>query len=185
MPTRRPRGTTRSSHGGGFARWVAVLISVLAAALALAEMQEKASQNLYMTHHIRVSDDYAFYQAKTVRQTMYQLQAQELALLPNAADPAVRKQVDSANAEAARLEDDTKGSGGRKQLLEKAKADEEVREQFLHRYELFEMVVGVLQISIVLASVAIVTRVRTLAYVGGIFGLGAIIAGLLVFTSII
>ena len=52
-------------HGDSSARWIAVLISVLAAALALAEMQEKASQNLYMTHHIRVSDDYAFYQAKT------------------------------------------------------------------------------------------------------------------------
>ena len=40
-----------------------------------------------------------------------------------------------------------------------------------------------LQIAIVLASVSIVTRVRTLAYVGGVFGVGAIIAGLLVFAS--
>jgi len=50
-----------------WARGVAVMVSVLAAALALAEMGEKSSQNAYLTHHIAVSDDWAFYQAKNLR----------------------------------------------------------------------------------------------------------------------
>ena len=44
-------------HTDGSARKVAVLIAVLAAALALAEMGEKGAQNEYLTHHIALSDD--------------------------------------------------------------------------------------------------------------------------------
>ena len=51
-------------HGDTSARRVAVLIAVLAAALALADMAEKGAQNEYLTHHVAVADDWAFYQAK-------------------------------------------------------------------------------------------------------------------------
>ena len=49
-------------HGDTSARRVAVLIAVLAAALA--DMAEKGAQNEYLTHHVAVADDRAFYQAK-------------------------------------------------------------------------------------------------------------------------
>ena len=46
-------------HGDTSARRVAVLIAVL-----LADMAEKGAQNEYLTHHVAVADDWAFYQAK-------------------------------------------------------------------------------------------------------------------------
>lgn len=172
------------THGDGSARKIAILISVLAAALALAEMQEKGAQNAYMTRHIEVSDDYAFYQAKTVRANLYTTQADLLASLPNAADPAIKARIDADRATAARLEDDEK-TQGRKQLLAQAEAHKEQREAQFHRYELFEIVVGALQIAIVLASVSVVTRVRPLAFGAGLIGAGAIVAGVLISLSAI
>jgi hypothetical protein len=161
----------------GSARNIAVLIAALAAALALSDMAEKSAQNAYLTHHIQAADDWNFYQAKNVRSNLYALQADMLESLPGAADPAVRKRIDAARAEAKRLDDDEK-SLGRKQLAVKAHASEQARDEAFHRFHLFEVVVGALQISIVLASVSVVTRVRLLALVAGVLGGGASLFGL-------
>ncbi len=166
------------------AREAAILISILAAGLALADMQEKGAQNQYLTHHIAVSDDYAYYQAKGVRATSQLTTAAILESLPNAADPEVAKRAAAARAEAARLADDP-GAKGQKQLLAQAERDTEQREAQHHLYERYELVVGALQIAIVLASVSVVTRVRTLVFVASAIGLAAIVAGVLVFTSVL
>ena len=172
-----------AEHSDMSARRIAVVISVLAAALAVTEMGEKGAQNEYLTHHVSVSDDWAFYQAKTLRAGMYTLHIDMLESLPNAADPAIRKRVEAARAEQARLEDDEK-SLGRKQLRAKAEEQTHERDLAFERYHKLELVVGALQIAIVLASVAVVTRMRSLAIgagvlggVGALYGLG-VAAGL-------
>ena len=165
------------------ARHIAIVISILAAALALAEMQEKGAQNQYLTQHIAVSDSYAYEQAKGVRASEQLATATVLESLPNAADPAVAKRAADARAEAARLVDDPKS--GRKAILAEAKDHEEQREAQHHRYEMFELVVGALQIAIVLASVSVVTGVRTLAFVATAIGVAAIAAGVLAFASVL
>ncbi len=63
-----------------------------AAELALREMGEKASQNEYLTHHVALSDDWAFYQARTIRSNVYGLAARVLQNLSGAAEnPAILK----------------------------------------------------------------------------------------------
>lgn len=172
------------AHNDRGARRVAILISVLAAALALAEMSEKGAQNAYLTHHIAASDAWAFYQAKTIRADMHRDQADLLASQPNAADPEVRKRAEAARAVAARLDDDEKTSG-RKQLSEQAHEKERQRDDAFEHYHKYERVVGALQISIVLASVSVVTRMRALALAAGtigglaaLYGVGVTYAGL-------
>jgi hypothetical protein len=158
-------------HADRTARRVAVLIGVLAAMLAGAEMAEKSAQNAYLAHHIQASDDWAYYQAKNIRATQQTTTATVLAALPGGGEAAARKAIDAARAEAARLRDDPAGGEGLKQISAKAHASEQLRDESFHRYHLFELVVGALQISIVLASVSVVTRVNTLAYVAGGIGL--------------
>jgi len=68
---------------------------------------------------------------------------------------------------------------GMKQVAERAKAEERARDEAFHRYHEFELVVGALQIAIVLASVAVVTRILALAVAAGI--IGAIAAGFALF----
>jgi hypothetical protein len=170
------------AHSDGSARRVAVLISALAAALALAEMAEKSAQNDYLSDHISASDTWAFYQAKTLRSAMAAQQADLLLSLPTASEPEVAKRIDAARAEKARLDDDEK-SIGRKQLRAQAEAEERVRDEAGHTYHRFESVVSALQIAIVLASVSVVTRMWLLAAVAGAIGAVAAAFGVAVVTG--
>ena len=159
-------------HGDTSARRVAVLIAVLAAALA--DMAEKGAQNEYLTHHVAVADDWAFYQAKNLRATVLAAEAGILANLPNSAETGPQEEIKRARETEARMRDEPQGDG-MKQLAERAKGQEAARDAALHRYHEFELVAGALQISIVLASVAVVTGITALAFGAGI--VGAIAAG--------
>jgi hypothetical protein len=173
-----------ATHGGGhdddhFARNVAILVAVLAAALAIGEMGEKSAQNAYLTYHVTASDDWAFYQAKNIRSNLYSLHADLLESLPGNTDPAVRKKIEAARGVAHRLDDD-EASLGRKQAAVKARASEQQRDRAFHIYHMYELVVGALQIGIVLSSVAIVSRMKALAGAAGLLGAAATAAGLAV-----
>lgn len=165
-------------HGDSRARRTAVLIAVLAAGLAIADMGEKSAQNEYLTHHVTLSDDWGFFQAKNVRATVRAAEASVLESLP--ADPAITERIKAARAEEARLRDDPAGGEGVKQLAQRAKEQSELRDHAFHRYHQYEIVVGGLQIAIVLASVSVVTRVLALAYAGAALGVIAGAYGLLV-----
>ena len=175
-----------ATHGGDqAARWIAVLIAALAAVLALAELAEKAAQNAYLTHHVSLSDDWAYYQAKNVRAAVQAAEASVLESLPNAADPAVQARIKRAQEEAARLRDDPKGGAGMKQLGERAKLTQAQRDYAFHHYHQYELVVGALQIAIVLASVSVITRARALTLAAGLIGGGAALFGLSVALDLI
>jgi Domain of unknown function (DUF4337) len=161
-----------------WARGVAVMVSALAAALALAEIGEKASQNAYLTHHIAVSDDWAFYQAKYLRAVVKESETEILRSLPT--DPQIADRITRAEVDAARMRDDPKGGEGMKQLAEKAREQEEIRNEAFHRYHNYEFTVGALEIAIVLASVSVVTRIRALTLGAGAIGVAACAFGVAV-----
>ncbi len=161
------------------ARRSAILIGVLAAVLAVSEMAGRSSQNAYLANYIGASDAYAFYQARQTRALVLTQSAVTLGLLPPT--PETEKAVASAKLEASRLvEDSDRGNGG-KQVLARAAAQAEVREAALHRYEWYEIVTSVLQISIVLASVSVVTRIAPVSWIGA--GMGVLAAGLAVLVA--
>ena len=161
-----------SEHpGDSHARRAALLIGVLAAALALSEMQEKQAQNAYLSHHISISDTWSFFQAKRTRADVADQTVTILESLPGAAgDEAIQKRIADARQTAQRLRSDPVKGEGAKELDEKAKAESELREGALHRYHRFELADGALQIAIVLASVSVVTRERRLVFVAAILG---------------
>jgi hypothetical protein len=156
------------AHGDPWARGVAVLVSALAAGLALAQIGEKASQNAYLTHHIAVSDGWAFYQAKNLRSVVRDSEATVLESLPP--DPKLADRIKGAREYSARMRDDPQGGEGMKQLLEKAKGQEHLRDEAFHRYHAYELAVGALEIAIVLASVSVVTRMRALTWTAACIG---------------
>ena len=160
-----------------WARGVAVMVSVLAAALALAEMGEKSSQNAYLTHHIAVSDDWAFYQAKNLRAVVRDSEIELLQSLPQSVEIADR--IKRSREYAARMRDEPQNDG-MKQLAERAKAQEAARDRAFHFYHNYEYTVGALEIAIVLASVSVVTRMRFLTLGAGVVGALACAFGLAV-----
>jgi hypothetical protein len=168
------------AEGDASARWIAVLVAVLAAALAICELGEKASMTDFLTRHIALSDDYAYYQEKHVRLTTMQAEEATLLSLPNAADPAIQDRIRASRQEQKRLQDNPQTGQGMKQLQEQAEREKEMRDHSAHLAHQLEISVGGLQIAIVLASVAVVTRVRALAWGGAALGAAmAVYAGLL------
>jgi uncharacterized membrane protein YkgB len=70
------------------------------------------------------------------------------------------------------MRNDPEGGEGMKQLAITAKQEEAERNEAWHRYHGYEYAVGALEIAIVLASVSVVTRIRSMtigaAVVGGL-----------------
>ena len=178
-------------HGHGhapadpWARGVAVLVSVLAATLALSDIGGKSALTTYLTHHIGVSNDWAFYQAKNNRATVRLTEASMLESLPNASDPAIQARIKEAKDYAARMRDDPVAGDGMKQLMAKAKTGEHIRDEAFHQYHGYELTVGGLEIAIVLASVSVITAMRPLTIGAGLVGLAAALHGAAVWLHMI
>ena len=135
-----------------------------------------------MATHIDVMDGWAFYQAKKMRQTIYNTQIGVLENLPNASSASTQAEIARSRATAARMEDEPCKDGegeegeceegdGMHQIMHRNFEMEEREEEALVHYEGMERVVGLLQISIVFASVAVVTKCWELAWLGGAVGL--------------
>ncbi len=166
-------------HAGHANKGIALLISVLALFLALSETLGKSAQTAAISFNVQASDDWAFYQAKTIRMGQLQTAADTLTLLTQATtDAGVKsaadKQIGAWRKEAAR-NDDEPGRNGRKQLMEKARASEEHRETAMARYHHYEFASAAFQIGIVLASATIITGMMALAWLAGAVGVVGLI----------
>jgi uncharacterized membrane protein YphA (DoxX/SURF4 family) len=156
---------------------VALLIAVLALFLALSEAGAKKSEHHSTEKNIESSDLYNFYQAKKARATMVETAAKAFeAIAPTVteetAKAAVEKQIGEWKAAVAKFENDPKKpEDSLEKIQERAREAGESRELWNKRLEHFEFASGALQISIVLASAAIITTVTVLAWVAGVLGL--------------
>jgi Domain of unknown function (DUF4337) len=166
-------------HLEGSNKNIAILIAVLAALLAIAEMGAKSSQTAVLTEHVEATNQWAFFQAKTVRQTVIRTAAEELeAQFKDAGTmPAeVKSQIEAWRKTVARYDSEPETNEGRKELAASAKTHADKREVARSAYHLFEYGSAAFQLAIVLASAAAVTSVIALAFVAG--GLGLIGAAL-------
>jgi Domain of unknown function (DUF4337) len=181
------------SHGAGHGvvegdnKKIAILISVLALFLAIAETLGKSAQTDALSANVEASNLWAFYQAKTIRKTTMETAAEQMEVdLQLARDPVVKgileKRIQAWRARAATYESepkpDDKGEG-RKELMARALAAEKKRDLAMAKYHHFEYGSAGFQIAIVLASSFLVTGVFYLLW--GACGVG--ILGVL-FTSV-
>lgn len=172
----------RKARRGGPSRnkRIAILITVLAAMLAIVEMGGKGAQNTSVAANIEAANLWAFFQAKTVRMTTMRTAADALetvapADLPKDKADAWTKRVGDWRAAALRYDSEPETGEGRKELAGRAKAAEDRRDRALSAYHLFEYGAAALQLAIPLASAAVVTGVIALAWLAG--GLGAVGVG--------
>jgi hypothetical protein len=166
-----------SEHGHveGASKGIAVLISILAACLAIAETGAKSAQTEVLTQHVEATNTWNFFQAKTMRQTLIRTAAEEMdAQYKDAGNmpPAVKAQVDKWKETVQRYESEPSTNEGRKELAANAKKHEHGREKARAAYHHFEFGSAAFQIAIVLASAAAATSVMVLAMAAG--GLGVV-----------
>jgi hypothetical protein len=152
-------------HGGN--KGVALLISILALVLAFSETLGKSAQTTALTANIEASNLWAFFQAKTIRQTTIRTAAEQLAVTnPN------NKQIETWKKTADRYQSEPDTGEGRKELAERAKVAEKKRDVNMAAYHHFELASAAVQIAIVMASASIITTMVALVWVAG--GLGAL-----------
>jgi hypothetical protein len=156
----------------------AVVIAFFAMCLAITGLGGANATKEAFNSNIMAANFFAFFQAKNIRQTSYQLAADELELvhlsnpsLPEEARKALRAKIDAYKKTIARYESEPDTQEGKKELLERARVQEQARDRALKQDPYFDYGEALLQIAIVLVSVSIVASIQWLAYFGGAIGL--------------
>jgi hypothetical protein len=161
---------------------IALLISVLAAVLALSETLGKSAQTASLSYNIESSNLWAFFQAKTIRMTTLRTAAEALeAELPQVSRAETRESLERRIADwkktSARYDTEPETQEGRKELAARAKIAEEKRDRTLAAYHHYELASAALQIAIVLASAEVITGAAFLGWLSGGLGIIGLIFG--------
>ena len=162
----------------------ALTISILAMALAIASLGGSNAAKEITQENILAANSYAFYQAKSIRQTSLKIAATDLELqllsapdMPTVAKEAMQKKIEDYKKTIERYESEPETKEGKKELLVVAKEHEAVRNHAMRQDPWFDYAEGALQIAIVLLSVAIVAGLPLLFWAGSALGtLGAMSA---------
>jgi len=153
-------------HGGN--KGVALLISILALVLAFAETLGKGAQTNALAMNIEASNLWAFFQAKTIRQTTLRTTAEQLEVM-NLGENA-KKQVETWRKTAQRYQSEPETGEGRDQLAARAKEAEKKRDKSMAAYHHYEVSSAAVQIAIVLASASIIAEIAALVWIAGTLG---------------
>jgi uncharacterized protein HemX len=166
-------------HATGENKKIALLIAVIALCLALSETLGKGAQTESISKNVESSNLWAFFQAKSIRRTTVQTQADQAKLtLRLATDEATRaalqKQIDDWQKTAARYRSEPETGEGQDQLAARAKHAEHARDLAMAKYHHFDMASAAFQIAIVLASATIITGIIALAWISGLLALAGV-----------
>jgi len=165
------------ADGGARNKWIGVWVGVLAALLAVCTMGGDNAAKDANRGNIDATNTWAFFQAKNARRTSYSLAADELELvllaqpgLPVEARTAVEAKVKSHRDTVKLYTTDPKGKEGLDELFQRAKDIEADRDRALRKDPYFDLAQALLQIAIVLASVAIIAGTDLLVILSIIAG---------------
>jgi hypothetical protein len=167
-----------SAEADRFKQRAAVMIAAFAMVLAICGLGGSNAGKEAGLNNVLASNYFSFYQAKNLRQAVLGLAVDEAELAwltdpatPDAAKQAIREKVARYKATIARYESEPDTREGKKELLVRAKEHEAMRDHALKQDPYFDYAEALLQIAIVLTSVAIVANLAWLAYFGGAIGI--------------
>ena len=178
------------AHGGHsaaedaqFRRFTGIYLGIVAMLLAITSLGGSNAMKVMLSANIQASDTYGFYQSRNIRQTLYQLTAEQLERdllaqpdMPEAARTKLEEAIKRYQARVERYESDPATGEGKKELLAKAKELEAKRDHATERDPNFDFAEALFQIAIVLGSVSIVAASRALIKLSGVL---AVVASLL------
>lgn len=157
---------------------IGVYIGVLAVALAICALGGSNASKNATNANIDATNTWAFFQAKNMRRTSYMLAVDELEAdlaahpsMPEEARRLIEARIAAHREQIRNLTTDTARREGLDELFEKGKAFEQIRDLAMQRDPYFDWGQALLQIAIVLASVAIVAGGALLIWVSAALGL--------------
>jgi len=166
-----------------FRKLTGIYLGIVAMLLAITSLGGSNATKVMLNANVQASDIYGYYQSKYIRQTVYQLTAEQLESqlaaepgMPEAAKAKIEEAIKRYRSRAERYESDPSTGEGKKELLATAKKWEEKRDHAAERDPNFDFAEALFQIAIVLGSVSIVAASRALVKLSGVL---AVIASLL------
>jgi len=194
----------KHGHGGGHGKGIiesinkkiALLIAVIALFLAFSETLGKSAQTAALSYNVEASNLWAFYQAKTIRQTAVQAATELLKFdrmkidgetSPDALKKAMADRLDTWQKTVARYESEPRQrevrkeadlnppyGEGRRELMALALAAERKRDTAMERYHHYEVASAAFQIGIVLASATVITGMIALTWLAVVLACGGL-----------
>ena len=160
-----------------FKQRAAIVIAVLAMVLAITSLGGSNAAKEAINNNVLASNAFNFFQAKNMRQPAFVLAADQIELawlaeadIPDTAKAALRAKLDQYKATVARYDSEPATGEGNKELLARALEHEAKRDHALKQDPYFDYAEALLQIAIVLISVAIVADLAWLSFLGGALG---------------
>ena len=168
-------------HLDPFVRRAAVIVATLAGLLAVATLLSNEAIKTAIVSQDRASSSHTLYEANEIKRFVSGNDARLLRLLAAEAGTA---RAAEAERRAAQLDEQAAAALGPRdrRIAAQFRASEAEHETADEQHLLYELAMVALEVGIVLASVAIITRLRWLVPVGiaaGLLGTGLIVAGLL------
>jgi len=155
----------------------ALTISIFAMVLAITSLGGSNAGKDITQENILAANTYAFYQAKSIRQTTLKVAAADMELqllreptMNAAAKEATQKKIEDYKKTIDRYESEPATQEGKKELMVRAKEHEAIRDHAIRQDPWFDYAEGALQIAIVLLSVSIIGSIPALYFAG--MGLG-------------
>ena len=149
-------------RGKKFTKRVALSTAIVAVLLAITSLGGNKAMKEMLLAQQQSSDQWAFYQSKVVREHLYRIQEIQIetALLERggAMKPDVRKQYEALFKKAQ--DEERRYGEEKKKIEEEARHLEHERDLYRSKDPYFEYAEVLLQISIVLASIAIISLSR-------------------------
>ena len=168
--------THEGHHGKGPEKKIGLMIAFMALFLALSEMNGKEHQTIALNSNIEASNLWNFYQAKTIRQTVLRTNAQNVQLTPEGNTEEGKKQIAAWQRDVERYESEPSTNEGRKELMARAKVLEEKRDFNFGKSHAYETSSLMIQLAIVLSSVALLSGIMLFAFASATLGsLGVIL----------
>lgn len=159
-----PRGTGQERD-----RWIGVYIGVLAVLLAICAMGGDNASKEATLRNIEASNIWAFFQAKNLRRQLIRTHIEDLEILlvtsPGLAEPvrtSIEGKIRDQKSYEAKLTSDPSTKEGLDELFKTGKSVEAARDAAMARDPYFDYGQALLQIAIVLASIAIISGGSTL-----------------------
>ena len=170
-----PRPEELHEHGEDhFGRRVALVTAVFAVLLAIASLGGNNAMKEMLLAQQQSSDQWAFYQAKVIREHQYR--AQKLRLEADLAErgaalkPEAREKMEALLSQFA--EEEKRYNAEKKDVEKEAKALEHERDLYRSKDPYFDYAEALLQIAIVMSSVSILSRSRPIFYFSLLLAIG-------------
>ena len=140
-----------------------ITVSIFAALLAICALLSNGNSGKILNNTIAANDVWAFYQAKSIKQTIAEQSRDDIKQLLDTQGNGLHQdqmqrmiaKIADLDATIARYESDVKSGEGKKELFAKAKTLEAEREQARHKSPWYGMASAALQIAIVLSTTSI------------------------------